>query len=166
MAALEIDIEFLTKNGYAALFFAFCLGLVGMPIPNEVVVMSGGAASSGGMLLPVPAFLSAYGGICCGLTVGYVIGRYVGMPILARIGKGPRGERAVRRAQELVNKYGSTALLFTYFIPFVRNMMPYVVGANAMSYRTFALYGYTGAFVWTLIYFLIGYTTGTAIRLL
>lgn len=161
---MEIE-TILATYGYAALFFAFCLGVVGMPIPNEVVVMSGGAASSGGALLPVPAFLAAFAGICCGLTVGYVIGRYVGMPILTRIAKGPRREKAVKRAQELVDKYGGVALLFTYFIPFVRNMMPYVVGANAMTFGTFALYGYTGAFVWTALYFLIGYTTGTTIRL-
>lgn len=150
----------LADYGYAALFFVFCLGVVGLPIPNEVVVMSGGAVSSGGMLLPIPAFLLSFAGICCGMTVGYVIGRFVGMPILVRIGRGPKGEKAVKRAQELVDKYGSTALLFTYFIPFVRNMMPYVVGANAMRFSKFAFFAYTGAFVWTLLFFLIGYTTG------
>ena len=31
--------------GYFALFFALWLGIVGMPIPDEVVVMTGGAAA-------------------------------------------------------------------------------------------------------------------------
>ncbi|WP_309118806.1 DedA family protein [Paenibacillus sp.] len=152
----------LADFGYAALFLAFCLGIVGLPIPNEVVVMSGGALSSEGLLLPVPAFLMAFGGISCGLTVGFVIGRYVGLPILKRFGaRGPKFEKNIERAQQLVGKYGSAALLFTYFIPFLRNLMPYVVGANAMKYRTFALYAYTGAFLWTAVFFLVGYFTGS-----
>jgi len=150
----------LADFGYAALFIAFCLGIVGLPIPNEVVVMTGGAVSSDGTLLPIPAFLMAFLGICCGLTVGFTVGRYVGLPILRRIGRGPKFETYIERAQKLVEKYGSAALLFTYFIPVVRNVMPYVVGANAMKYRTFAMYAYSGAFVWTAIFFLVGYFTG------
>jgi len=122
--------------------------------------MTGGAASSSGALLAVPAFLMAYLGVCCGMTVGFVIGRYVGQPILRRVGRRPRAEKAIERAQRLIDKYGSAALLFTYFIPFVRNVMPYVVGANAMKFRTFAIFAYGGAFVWTTIFFLIGYLTG------
>ncbi len=151
----------LADYGYAALFFVFSLGVVGLPIPNEVVVMTGGAVSSEGLLLPVPAFLLSFAGICCGLTVGFVIGRYVGHPILTKFGaKGPKFEKNIERAQRLIGTYGSAALLFTYFIPFVRNMMPYVVGANAMKFRTFALYAYSGAFVWTAVFFLVGYFAG------
>jgi membrane-associated protein len=150
----------LAEYGYAALFVAFCLGIVGLPVPNEVVIMTGGAASLEGLLLPIPAFLMAYAGICCGLTVGFTIGRFVGLPILQWIGRGPKFEKYVERSQQLVEKYGSAALLFTYFIPIVRNVMPYVVGANAMSYGTFALFAYSGALIWNLIFFWIGRFTG------
>ncbi len=151
----------LADFGYAALFFVFSLGVVGLPIPNEVVVMTGGAVASDGLLLPIPAFLLSFAGICCGLTVGFAIGRYVGLPILTKVGaKGPKFEKNIERAQRLVGKYGNSALLFTYFVPFLRNMMPYVVGANAMKYRTFALYAYSGAFVWTAVFFIVGYFAG------
>ncbi|HZG75771.1 MAG TPA: DedA family protein, partial [Paenibacillus sp.] len=53
----------LADFGYAALFFVFSLGVVGLPIPNEVVVMTGGAVSSEGLLLPIPAFLLSFAGI-------------------------------------------------------------------------------------------------------
>jgi membrane-associated protein len=156
-----VDFEWLLgEYGYAALFIAFCLGIVGLPIPNEVVVMTGGAATTDGLLLAIPAFLMAYTGICSGLTVGFAVGRFVGLPILRRIGRGSKFETYIARSQQLVDKYGSAALLFTYFIPVVRNVMPYVVGANAMRYGTFALFAYSGAFVWTLIFFLIGRFTG------
>lgn len=32
--------------GYVALFFALWLGIVGMPIPDEVIVMTGGLGKS------------------------------------------------------------------------------------------------------------------------
>ena len=154
----------LNEYGYAALFFAFCLGIVGLPIPNEVVVMTGGAASSEGMLLPVPAFLMTYGGICCGLTVGFVVGRFVGVPILERLGRRPKFDAYVARSQRLVEKYGGTALLFTYFIPVVRNVIPYVIGAGGVRFPMFALFAYSGAFVWTAIFFIVGYLTGNEIN--
>lgn len=155
---LAVDLEWLlSKYGYFALFAVFSLGLVGLPIPNEVVVMTGGAASSGGLLLSPVAFFSSYAGICCGLTVGYVIGRFVGKPILVRIGRKPKFEKYIAKSQELVGKYGKYSLLFTYFIPVVRNLMPYVFGANGMSYATFALFAYSGAFLWTTLFFCIGY---------
>ena len=154
----------LNEYGYAALFFAFCLGIIGLPIPNEVVVMTGGAVTSEGMLLPVPAFFMAYLGICCGLTVGFVVGRFIGLPILERLGKRPKFEPYVARSQRLVERYGGTALMFTYFIPVVRNVIPYVVGAGGVRFAVFAAYAYAGAFVWTALFFIIGYATGSGLN--
>lgn len=36
----------------------------------------------------------------------------------------------------------------------------YVVGMNSMPYRRFAAFAYPSAFLWTLVYFLIGRTLG------
>lgn len=37
---------FIEQYGYFALFFSLWLGIIGMPLPDEMIVMSGGFLSS------------------------------------------------------------------------------------------------------------------------
>ena len=41
---------YIEQYGYWALFFCLWLGIIGMPIPDEMIVMSGGFVSSLGIL--------------------------------------------------------------------------------------------------------------------
>ncbi|UOK58638.1 hypothetical protein MGI18_05655 [Bacillus sp. OVS6] len=47
---------FIEEYGYLALFVMLSAGTFFIPLPNEVIVMMGGFASSHGILHPVPAF--------------------------------------------------------------------------------------------------------------
>jgi membrane protein DedA with SNARE-associated domain len=42
--------------------------------------------------------------------------------------------------------------------------MPFVGGTNKMNYRRFALFAYPSAFLWTLIYFIIGTFVGDKVQ--
>ena len=150
----------LSEYGYASLYIVLSLGLFGLPIPNEVVVMSGAAASSNGLLEPIPAFLITYLGVCTALTFGYLAGQWIGFPVLRWIGKSFKSGRYIDKTQQLVDKHGSYALLFSYFLPVVRHIMPFVVGANGMRYPKFALFAYLGGLVWVLVYFITGHVVG------
>ncbi|WP_010493950.1 DedA family protein [Paenibacillus elgii] len=145
--------------GYLALFFALWLGIVGMPIPDEVIVMTGGAVTASGLLHPVPAFLLTYLGVVSGLSLGYVLGRYAGTPVLERLRKKKKMDKAIEMSEKLNQKYGSLALIISYFFPVVRHVLPYLVGMNKMSFRRYALLSYTTGFVWTLAFFFIGRLT-------
>ena len=68
------------------------------------------------------------------------------------------------KSQEMVDKYGQYALVTSYFIPVVRHIVPYLVGMNNMSFKTYALYSYTTGFVWTLVYFVLGSLFGQHIE--
>ena len=46
------------------------------------------------------------------------------------------------------------------FIPIVRTIAPFVVGAGEMKYRTYLLYCITGAFIWVTSITLLGYFLG------
>lgn len=48
--------SYIEQYGYWALFFCLWLGIIGMPIPDEMIVMSGGLVSSMGILDLIPAF--------------------------------------------------------------------------------------------------------------
>jgi membrane-associated protein len=153
-------IQYIQHFGYAALFFALWLGIAGMPIPDEVVVMTGGAVTGTGILHPVPAFFITYLGVISGLTLGYVLGKYIGAPVLTKIRRKKKMTRYIQISENLISKYGNLALCFSYFAPVVRHIIPYLAGINNMTFRRYASYSYTTGFVWTLIFFLLGRSVG------
>ncbi|OXM82959.1 DedA family protein [Paenibacillus rigui] len=148
------------QYGYAALFFMLWLGIVGMPIPDEVIVMTGGAATASGLLLWLPAFLLTYLGVISGLSLGYVLGRFIGTPILNKLRKKKNMDKYLRTSERLIDKYGSFALVISYFFPVVRHVVPYIVGFNQMTFRRYAMISYTTGLVWTLLFFTIGQFAG------
>ncbi|WP_409344363.1 DedA family protein [Paenibacillus sp. MBLB4367] len=156
----ESLLSLIQQYGYAALFFALWLGIVGMPIPDEVVVMTGGAVTANALLHPVPAFVLTYLGVVSGLSLGFVLGRYAGTPILTRLRRKKKMDKYLQMAETLVQKYGSFAICISYFFPIVRHVMPYVVGVHRMSFKRYALFSYSTGLIWTLLFFLIGRYVG------
>lgn len=144
-------LSYIEQYGYTALFFCLWLGIVGMPIPDEMIVMSGGFVSSVGILSVIPAFLLTYLGVVSGLSLGYLLGKVFGTKVLDKLMK--RKGKVFATITKMIDKYGHYALVTSYFIPVVRHIIPYLVGMNNMSYRKYALYSYTTGFVWTLVYF-------------
>jgi len=156
-------LSYIEQYGYWALFFCLWLGIIGMPIPDEMIVMSGGFVSSLGILSVIPAFLLTYLGVVSGLSLGYIVGKIFGMKVLDKLMKKKKAKYLLK-SQQMVEKYGHYALVTSYFIPVVRHIVPYVVGMNNMSFKTYAFYSYTTGFVWTLVYFMLGSLFGQHIN--
>ncbi|TCP59093.1 membrane protein DedA with SNARE-associated domain [Tumebacillus sp. BK434] len=162
--SVDILLGYIEQYGYFALFFALWLGIVGLPIPDESVVMTGGFVASAGLLHTVPAFLLTYLGVVSGLSLGYLIGWRAGAPILEKIGAKPKGTKHLACAKTLLERYGPAALCISYLLPVVRHIVPYLVGTNKMSFGRYALYSYTSGLVWTVLYFALGYLFGGSIE--
>ncbi|GIO29671.1 MULTISPECIES: DedA family protein [Paenibacillus] len=153
-------LSFIQHFGYAALFFALWLGIVGMPVPDEVVVMTGGAVTANGFLHVLPAFALTYLGVVSGLSLGYALGRFFGNAVLDRLRRKKNMQKYIDVSDRLVRKYGRFALCISYFFPVVRHVMPYVVGLHHMKFRQYALFSFTTGLVWTAIFFTIGRLVG------
>ncbi|MCU4967792.1 DedA family protein [Bacillus toyonensis] len=156
-------LSYIEQYGYWALFFCLWLGIIGMPIPDEMIVMSGGFVSSLGILSVIPAFLLTYLGVVSGLSLGYILGKIFGTKVLHKLMKKKKAKYFIK-SQEMVEAYGHYALITSYFIPVVRHIVPYLVGMNNMSFKTYVLYSYTTGFVWTLVYFVLGSIFGQHIE--
>ncbi|MEK4813091.1 MULTISPECIES: DedA family protein [Bacillus] len=157
--------SYIEQYGYWALFFCLWLGIIGMPIPDEMIVMSGGLVSSMGILDLIPAFLLTYLGVVSGLSLGYILGKIFGIKILNKLMK-KKKTKYLLKSQEMIAKYGHYTLVISYFIPVVRHIVPYLVGMNNMSFKTYAIYSYVTGFVWTLVYFLLGSIFGKHIEVI
>ncbi|GAA3404809.1 DedA family protein [Paenibacillus hodogayensis] len=161
---VETLLQFISEYGYAALFFALWLGIVGLPIPDEVIVMTGGAASSTGLFHPGLAFLVTYLGVISGLSLGFFVGRFLGATAIDRLKRKKNFEKYLKIAENLIRKYGNFALSLSYFLPVVRHIVPYLVGIGSMTFRRYALYSYTAGFVWTAVFFVLGRFAGASIQ--
>ncbi|MGE7853463.1 DedA family protein [Bacillus paramycoides] len=156
-------LSYIEQYGYWALFFCLWLGIVDMPIPDEMIVMSGGFVSSLGVLSVIPSFVLTYLGVVSGLSLGYILGKVFGAKVLHKLMRKKKAKYLIK-SQEMVEKYGHYALVTSYFIPVVRHIVPYLVGMNNMRFKTYALYSYTTGFVWTLVYFVLGSLFGQHIE--
>lgn len=153
---VEGVITLVAQYGYGALFFCLWLGIVGMPIPDEVIVMTGGLVSSLHLLKPVPAFFVTYLGVISGLSLGYILGFKIGAPILDRLLKKKNVNKYLSRSYGLIDRYGPYALCISYFFPVIRHLVPYLVGIRRMSYKRYILFSYTTGLIWTLLFFTVG----------
>ncbi len=152
----NVMIGLVEAYGYMALFFCLWLGIAGMPIPDEVVVMVGGLTTSLGLLEFVPAFLVTYLGVMSGLTLGYGIGRIIGATALERLARKQRINKHIGKAHQLIDRYGASTLCISYFFPVVRHLVPYLLGIARMPFARYALFSYSTGLVWTFSFFMMG----------
>ena len=57
-------------------------------------------------------------------------------------------------------RFGKWALLFGYFIAGVRHLTAFVAGTARLRMPVFALFAYTGSFLWSVTFISLGYFLG------
>lgn len=157
---MDTLLDFIEQIGHYALFLVLCLGLVGLPVPNEVVAMTGGALAASEILTPVPSFIMTFLGVCSGSTVGYMLSRFTASKLLNRAQEKSKIRQFLDVSERLTRQYGNYAICISAFLPILRNVTPYAVGMKGMPYRRFAVYSYSASFVWTIGYFFLGMFVG------
>ncbi|MCM3571032.1 DedA family protein [Neobacillus mesonae] len=147
--------------GYFGIILALIGGIIGLPIPDEVLLTYVGYNVYQGKMLYLPALLSAFFGAFGGITLSYILGMKLGLPFLKKFGpKFHMTEQRVERTRKLFMKFGPILLLIGYFIPGVRHIVAYLSGINGYKYQKFALFAYIGAFIWCFTFITLGKALG------
>src|SRR6185312_3930249 len=154
-------LAWITQYGYFAIFAALMLGIVGLPIPDETLLtFSGYLAFKGHLSLPL-AFAAAWAGSTCGITISYYLGKTFGLALIHRYGHYLRiTEEHVMKAHAWFERVGHWGLTFGYFVPGIRHFTAYAAGMSEVAPRQFALYAYSGGFLWSAAFLLLGYFLG------
>lgn len=158
---MESWYSFIGQYGYIAIFLLLTIGIVGLPLPDEILLTYLGYVTSLGTLTFFNTFLSAFLGALCGISISYYLGVKLGEPFIRKIG--PKlfiKDRAVQKTGTLFNKYGPFVLFICYFIPGVRHVAAYLAGITEFSKKRFALFAYSGAFIWVFTFLIIGNRLG------
>lgn len=151
----------ITHFGYFGIIIALIGGIIGLPIPDEVLLTYVGYNVFHGRMAYIPSILSGFTGAAGGITLSFLLGLKLGLPFLRKFGpKFHMNEEKISRTKKLFNKLGPFLLFIGYFIPGVRHLTAYLAGMNGFSYKKFALFAYAGALIWCSTFITIGRTLG------
>lgn len=151
----------LMQYGSFALFGLLALGILLVPVPDESLMVLAGILMNDGKLAIFSTIIAAYAGSMCGITTSYFLGRATDKFFIKKYGSWVGLDHS--RWEEVHGyflRYGKWLLLFGYFIPGVRHFSGFLVGVSRLHYLEFAPFAYSGAFLWTSTFLLIGYFFG------
>ncbi|MDN3016219.1 DedA family protein [Paenibacillus sp. BSR1-1] len=159
---MEQHIDYLISHfGYFGIIIALIGGIVGLPIPDEVLLTYVGYKVFQGTISYIPSLLSAFVGAMGGISLSYFIGFKFGLPLIKKFGpKIHITEKKINRTQKLFLKIGPFLILIGFFIPGIRHLTAYVAALNSFPFRKFAAYAYIGAFIWSLSFITLGRKLG------
>jgi membrane protein DedA with SNARE-associated domain len=154
-------LAWITQYGYLAIFSLLVFGIVGLPVPDETLLTFTGYLVFKGHLSPLLAFLAAFGGSACGITISYTLGRTFGLKLIHRYGRYVRiTEDHINKAHAWFARVGHWGLTFGYFIPGVRHFTAYAAGMSDVEAPQFALFAYSGAALWAASFISLGFFLG------
>lgn len=158
---MQTATHFIIHFGYAGIFVLLALGIVGLPIPDETLLVFVGYLAFKHQLNVAGTYAAAFSGAACGITISYSLGRAFGLylPVRWRSLLRLTPER-IDRAQNWFRSGGEWILVAGYFIPGVRHLTAYAAGASSIAYPAFSMFAYLGAFVWTTTFIALGYFLG------
>ena len=159
---LFIPIEYwLAKYGYLAIYILLTTGIFGLPFPDETILTLLGYLASKNELVLLPTIAVAFLGSVSGITISYLLGRLLGKLALKKAGRFLHiSEKSLEKGESWFERLGKWTLTFGYFIPGVRHIVAIIAGSTKLKVNIFIVYAYSGAFIWSLTFILLGYYAG------
>src|ERR1039457_3095462 len=154
-------LAWIAQYGYLAIFGLLVFGIVGLPVPDETLLVFCGYLISQGKLSAAGTYLAALAGSCCGITVSYILGRTLGLGVVHRFGRYLRiSDRHLERIHRWFESSGHWALFGGYYIAGVRHFTAIIAGASKLELHTFAIFALSGAATWVAVFLTLGYFIG------
>lgn len=163
-----MDVDALLQSIQPMLVYVLVGGVIGIeslgvPLPGEIMLVAAALLSSHHDIAvnPVGVGAAAVIGAVVGDSIGYTVGRKLGMPMFDWLGRRfPRhfGPGHVALAERLFHRWGSHAVFFGRFIALLRIFAGPLAGALKMHYPRFLFANMSGAICWAggttaLVYF-------------
>ncbi|MBJ9989124.1 DedA family protein [Paenibacillus sp. S28] len=152
---------YIAHYGYAAMYFLLALGILGIPVPDETLIVAFGGMAARGEFNFAGALAVTFLGSMTGMLISYSLGRMVGEPLLHRYGKWVRmTPERLAGAEKWFRRYGSLSIIVGYFVPGLRHLSSYIAGTTKLPARAYVVYAGAGAALWCTTFMLIGHAVG------
>jgi membrane protein DedA with SNARE-associated domain len=154
----ETILRWVTEYGYIGIFLLLTLGI----LPAEALAGFAGFLVYNGQLQLFPTIAAVFLGSVCGVTLSYGFGRTVGNYLLIKFGHVIQiTEDKVTHVQTWFERVGKWGLLFGYYLPGVRHLIAFGAGVSKLPLSVFALFAFTGGFIWSVTFVSAGYFLGS-----
>jgi membrane protein DedA with SNARE-associated domain len=158
---MEIVLEWISQYGYFGMFGLLVLGIVGLPVPDEMMLTFAGYLVYRGKLQLAPTLAAGFLGSACGITLSYTLGRATGYFLIEKYGAKLHIKMdRVHQVHDWFHRLGRFTLTIGYYVPGVRHLTAYVAGASELEAPIFAVFAYTGALLWSASFITLGYFLG------
>ena len=147
--------------GYVAIFVFVVLGNMGLPVPEETILMLAGyLVWDGELRLPIVLAVGTISAIA-GDNLGYWIGRRFGREAIKRYGHWILATpKRMESIEGVVTRYGALAVFAARFLPGLRFLAGPTAGATGLRPLSFFLANLLGASLYVPIAVGLGYMVG------
>ncbi len=153
--------DLIATYGYLGIAVIVFLGNLGVPVPEETVVLAAGFVAGRGILDPRIVFAVALTSAIFGDSVGYFIGKTGGQPLLESLSSRFKFvAHRHRRFRQFFVKHGNKTVFFARFVPGLRFMAGPMAGVAGMKFWRFLAWNVCGATTWCATMVTAGYLLG------
>ncbi len=153
--------SYIAQYGYLAMFGLLALGFMGIPVPDETLVVTFGGLTAEGHFVFWIALLMTFLGSMTGMILSYTLGRVVGTPLLHKFGKWIFiTPSRLETTERWFARYGNWSVLFGYFVPGLRQLTSYLSGVYRLPIHVYLIYASIGAAIWCSVFMALGATVG------
>lgn len=158
---MEVANQLIAQYGYYIVFINLALGLLGIPIPDEILLLTVGYFTKFGTLNYLYSIIICFIGTFIGMLISFLIGRKSSQPFIKRAARQFKvPEKSLNRAKNFMRKYGPFSILIGCFIPGVRQIISYFCGLSKMKLSVYIMFAGTGAITWCCLFLTLGRMIG------
>ena len=139
----------LERYGYPAVFVAVGVEGAGIPAPGQTLLIAGAIDAVHGGLNIVVLVTLAVVAAALGNSIGYLIGRAGGRPLLRKL---PISEARLIRVDQLFQRYGGAFILVARFFDGTRQLNGIMAGTLEMPWWRFTFWNLLGAVIWVSVW--------------
>ena len=152
---------------YLGLFILLILGTLGLPFPEDGILLLSGFLTAHQLIKPLPAFLVIYSGLLTTDFLLYSVGKKYGR----RLVEHKRFQRIITndrlaKLEEKFKKWGALVVFFGRHLLGLRAQIFLVAGVMKMSWKKFLLVDATSALLTITLWGGLGYVGGSSLQAL
>ncbi|MBO6258691.1 MAG: DedA family protein [Succinivibrio sp.] len=156
---LDFLVQFFSDYGYTAVFLCLLLCGLGVPVPEDITLVSGGVISGLDMANPHVMLIVGMAGVLIGDSTMYIGGRIFGYRIQRiKMFRKILSPKRFSQIQQKFKKYGLGLLFVARFLPGLRSPIFLVAGmSRRVSYLVFILMDGFAACISVPVWIYLGY---------
>jgi membrane protein DedA with SNARE-associated domain len=152
----------LSQGGYWLIAGLMALESTIVPIPSEVIIPPAAyLAHTQGQFSFAGVVLAGTAGSFVGACVMYWASRFLGRPVMLRLGRYVGlGQAKLELAERWCTRYGPPGVFFARLLPVIRHLIGIPTGILRMSFRRYAIATLGGSLIWCCVLAWLGKAVG------